>query len=145
MEYQNYQSPTAEGTDLFAEEPLVYGDFWDRFLASLLDGVILTVCNIPILLMFPEGAGNILSLILGWLYYALQESGSLQATVGKKAMGLKVVDMNGQRISFGKATGRHFGKIISTIILLIGYLMMIWDDKKQTLHDKMANTLVVKR
>jgi uncharacterized RDD family membrane protein YckC len=145
MEYQNYQAPASESTDLFAEEPVVYGDFWDRFLAALLDGVILTICNIPIILIFPEGSGNVISLILGWLYYTLQESGSLQATVGKKAMGLKVVDMNGQRISFGRATGRYFGKIISAIILFIGYLMMIWDDKKQTLHDKMANTLIVKR
>jgi uncharacterized RDD family membrane protein YckC len=59
-------------------------------------------------------------------------------------LGLKVTTTNGERISFGQATGRHFGKYISTIILFIGYLMMIWDDKKQTLHDKMANTLVVK-
>jgi uncharacterized RDD family membrane protein YckC len=52
--------------------------------------------------------------------------------------------MNGHRISFANASGRFFGKYVSAIILLIGYLMMLWDDKKQTLHDKMAGTLVVK-
>lgn len=89
--------------------------------------------------------GGILNVIVGWLYAALMESSASQATIGKRALGLKVTDENGQRISFGKATGRHFGKIISTIIILIGYLMMLWDEKKQTLHDKMAGTLVVKQ
>ena len=53
--------------------------------------------------------------------------------------------MNGERISFGKATGRYFGKIVSSIILGIGYLMVIWSDKKQALHDQMAGTLVLKK
>ena len=75
---------------------------------------------------------------------ALQESGPNQATLGKKALGLKVTSLTGDRISFGQATGRFFGKYVSAIILFIGYLMMIWDDRKQTLHDKMAGTLVVK-
>jgi uncharacterized RDD family membrane protein YckC len=73
------------------------------------------------------------------------ESGKQQATVGKMALGLKVTDLNGQRISLGRATGRHFGKWVSTIILFFGYFMMLWDEKNQTLHDKMAGTLVVKK
>ena len=81
---------------------------------------------------------------MSWLYYVFLESGMAQATLGKGAMGLKVITTDGQRISFGQASGRYFGKILSAIILLIGYLMMIWDGKKQTLHDKIANTLVVK-
>jgi len=71
-------------------------------------------------------------------------SSSWQATLGKRALGLKVTGMNGQRITFINATGRYFASYISTIILLIGYLMMLWDDKNQTLHDKLAKTLVVK-
>jgi hypothetical protein len=55
---------------------------------------------------------------------------------------LKVTDLNGQRISFGRVTGRYFGKIISTLILYIGFLMVAWDDKKRALHDQMAETLV---
>jgi uncharacterized RDD family membrane protein YckC len=81
---------------------------------------------------------------MGWLYSALQESGPAQATIGKKALGLKVATLSGDRISFGQATGRFFGKYVSAIILLIGYLMMLWDDRKQTLHDKMAATLVLR-
>jgi uncharacterized RDD family membrane protein YckC len=79
-----------------------------------------------------------------WIYFALQESSSAQATLGKRALGLKVTSVEGGRISLGQATGRYFGHIISSIILLIGYFMMLWDDKKQTLHDKMADTLVIK-
>ncbi len=71
------------------------------------------------------------------------ESGGRQATVGKMAMRIKVTDLYGQRISFLNATGRYFGKIISGAILLIGYFMMLWDDKNQTLHDRMAGTLVI--
>lgn len=67
------------------------------------------------------------------------------ATLGKKALGIKVTDMYGERITFAQATGRHFGKIISTVILFIGYFMMLWDDRSQTLHDKIAGTLVVEK
>jgi uncharacterized RDD family membrane protein YckC len=89
-------------------------------------------------------SGTFVSILVNWLYSAFLESSENQATLGKRALGLKVTDMNGNRISFANASGRFFGKYVSAIILLIGYLMMLWDDKKQTLHDKMAGTLVVK-
>lgn len=82
--------------------------------------------------------------ILGWLYYAFMESSSKQATVGKMALGLKVTDMNGGRISFLNATGRYFGKIVSHLILYIGFIMAGLTEKKQGLHDIMAGCLVVK-
>jgi uncharacterized RDD family membrane protein YckC len=72
------------------------------------------------------------------------ESSSMQATLGKMALGLKVTDLNGKQISFGKATGRYFAKIISAIILLIGFIMVAFTEKKQGLHDMIAGTLVVK-
>ncbi len=143
MSYQNY-SPNPPTTDLFTDEPVVYGSFWERFGAAFLDGLILLVPNFLFTYGIGPGIGDILSIATAWLYSALMESGPGQATLGKKALGLKVVDSEGQRISFGQATGRHFGKIISFIILLIGYFMMLWDEKKQTLHDKMAGTYVVK-
>lgn len=79
----------------------------------------------------------------GWLYFALQESSKWQGTVGKRALGLKVVDLEGRRISFGRATGRYFGKFLSSL-LYIGYLMIFWTKKKQALHDMIASTLVVR-
>jgi uncharacterized RDD family membrane protein YckC len=142
MSYQNYSSePT---TDLFVDEPLIYAGFWDRFGAAFIDGIILIVPNLLFTYGIGPGIGDILSLATAWLYEALMTSGPGQATLGKRALGLKVVDSDGQRISFGQATGRHFGKILSTIILFIGYFMMLWDAKKQTLHDKMAATYVIK-
>ena len=81
---------------------------------------------------------------LTWLYYAVLTSSSWQATVGKKVLGLKVVDENGDRISFGRATGRYFAKIPSALILCIGFLMVAWTNRKRGLHDMIANTLVVK-
>jgi uncharacterized RDD family membrane protein YckC len=80
-----------------------------------------------------------------WLYFALFESGGMQATPGKRALGLKVVDETAARISIGRATGRYFGKIISGAILYIGFLLAAWSERKQALHDMMAGTFVVFR
>jgi uncharacterized RDD family membrane protein YckC len=86
------------------------------------------------------------SLVLTWLYHALMESSEWQATLGKKALGLVVTDMAGQRVSFGRSTGRHFGKIITNMVpLLIGYIMAGFTAKKQALHDMLAGCLVLRR
>lgn len=85
-----------------------------------------------------------IALITSWLYFALMESSAKQATVGKMALQLKVTDLYGNRISFMKATGRFFGKIVSQAILYIGFIMQAFTAKKQALHDMMAGTLVLK-
>jgi uncharacterized RDD family membrane protein YckC len=72
------------------------------------------------------------------------ESSSKQATLGKMALALKVTDLQGRRISFARATGRHFAKIISGMILLIGYIMAGFTERKQALHDMIAGTLVIR-
>ena len=148
-------------SEIFPDQgPAVYGGFWERFAAAFLDGLIIGIPVAIIQYMLGEfgnteysgdlfrayfSLGNLISIVASWLYAALMESSPGQATIGKKALGLKVTTTDGGRISFGQATGRHFGKWLSAILLLIGYLMMLWDDRKQTLHDKMAGTLVVKR
>jgi len=76
-------------------------------------------------------------------YFTLLESSRLQATFGKLLLGIKVVDLSGNRISFAKATGRFFARILSGQILLIGLLMAAFTKRKQTLHDLLAGTLVV--
>lgn len=83
-------------------------------------------------------------LFSSWLYFSIMESSKAQATIGKMALSLKVTDMEGNRISFGRATGRFFGKFISEIILMIGFMMAGWTEKKQALHDMMADTLVIR-
>lgn len=82
--------------------------------------------------------------MIGWLYFALMESSERGATLGKMALGLRVVTSDGQRLSFLNATGRYFAKIISAIILFIGFIMIGFTDRKRGLHDMIAGTLVIK-
>jgi uncharacterized RDD family membrane protein YckC len=88
---------------------------------------------------------NLLGIVVAWLYYAIQETSPKQATLGKQALGIVVTDLQGKRIDFVKATIRYFSKIISSIILLIGYIMAAFTEKKQALHDMIAGTLVLKK
>jgi uncharacterized RDD family membrane protein YckC len=131
---------------IFPEKPVVYATFWTRFAAVFIDGVIVGVAGGVInYLLFRDNfvSSSAFSIVIRWLYDAFQESSPAMATLGKKAMRVKVTDLNGGRISFGQATGRHFGKYISGVILCIGYFMMLWDHRRQTLHDRMAGTLVI--
>lgn len=135
---------------IFPERPQFAG-FWERFAAAFIDGIVIGALNVAIRLTIGDSIfetefnfrNTLITYVVYWLYFAIQESGSRQATLGKRAMNIQVCNMSYGRITFWQATGRHFAKYISGIILLIGYLMMLWDDQKQTLHDKMARTLVV--
>lgn len=84
-----------------------------------------------------------LTSLLGWIYFALCESSAWQATVGKLALGIRVTDLHGGRISFARALGRYAAKVLSGMILLLGFLMIAWTRRKQGLHDMLANTLVL--
>ena len=101
-----------------------------------------TVAFIIALVTFGLIVGGI-TIVIQWLYYALMESSAKQATLGKLAIGLKVTDTSGNRITFGRASGRYFGKIISGLIFNIGYIMAAFTERKQALHDMMANCLVI--
>ena len=85
-----------------------------------------------------------ISILMGLLYFSLMESSERGATVGKMAMGLRVVTDKGERLSFPNAIGRYFAKIISAIILCIGFIMIGFTDRKRGLHDMIAGTLVIK-
>jgi len=85
----------------------------------------------------------IISVVVAWLYSALMESSSKKATLGKMALGLIVTDLQGNKITFARASGRFFGKILSGLILNIGFIMAAFTQKKQALHDIMADTLVL--
>ena len=78
-------------------------------------------------------------------YFVLLESSRRQATIGKRILGIKVGDSEGKRISIGKATLRLFGKWLSGQILLVGYLMAFFTEKKQALHDFLAGTFVFEK
>ena len=134
---------------------VAYGGFWIRVLAYLIDGILLTIVYGIVARLLGidifesdwrhyDPMGNLLSLVIGWLYFALLESSERGATVGKMAMGLRVVTSDGQRLSFMNATGRYFAKILSAIILCIGFIMVAFTDKTRGLHDIIAGTLVIK-
>jgi len=149
----------AGGLQYYSQAPLQveYAGFWLRFVAAILDAIITGIGGaiLGFIIGFSMAAAgargeaiqalsNVVGIILGWLYAALLESGSAQATIGKMALGLRVTDLAGQRITFGRATGRYFGKIISALCLLIGYIMAGFTERKQALHDIMAGCLVIR-
>ena len=160
----------------YAAVPRVeYAGFWLRFLAFLIDNAVMGIGFVLILipLIFLTGLGGIIgeihpdedmndvgifmligllflaatvSLLLTWLYHALMESSEWQATLGKRVLGLVVTDMAGRRVSFGRATGRHFAKIITNMVpAFIGYIMAGFTERKQALHDMIAGCLVLRR
>ena len=164
-------TPTAPAPTVAAGEQLppgldVHAGFWRRFAAYSLDSLIL---GIPMLIVFGmlfymnlraafsgEAPGGLFFLmtflvyvgaIVGaWLYFAKFESGAGQATPGKRLMGLKVTNDRGDRISFGRASGRFFGKIVTNLIpFAIGWMLAGWTSRKQAIHDMMASTCVVFR
>jgi len=104
----------------------------------------LTEAGTPIAALGPiVAAVGLLVIVVPWLYYAGFESSRGQATPGKVLMRLEVTDLEGNRISFGRATLRFFGKFISTLIIFIGFLMIGLTKKRQGLHDKIAGCLVL--
>ena len=143
-----------------------YGGFWIRFVALLIDIVVLRLVLFParaILAgiglsalhghMGPSDMRHIFVLVPAmaalfvgamWLYEALLLSSPWQATLGKKALGLKVTDEFGNRITFQRATGRYFAKWVSLFTLCIGFIMAGFTDRKRALHDMIAETLVMK-
>lgn len=84
-------------------------------------------------------------IMIQWLYYAVMECSAAQGSLGKMAVGIKVTDLEGERISFGRASGRFFGKLVSGLIFGIGLLMVGFTARKQGLHDIMAGCLVVRK
>lgn len=146
------------------DDNYIFAGFWLRLFAMVIDGILITaVTFIPFFMIgyfigyaMLDGAsnyeidatagavGNLMGLVVGWLYYGVMESSKFQGTFGKRMLGLRVVDLYGERISFVRASGRHFGKILSPLTLFIGCFMAGWTRKKQALHDKMSGCLVVR-
>ena len=119
-----------------------YATFFDRLWAGLIDTLILLpICAFFFIFSF----GFIGPVVVTWLYFALMESGSGQATVGKRVMGIIVTDMDGDPISFWQAAGRYLLRYASVFLFFIGILLMFFTDKRQALHDLLTQTLVVKR
>jgi uncharacterized RDD family membrane protein YckC len=129
-----------------------YGGFWVRVLAYIID-VILTGAAFTLVASLAFGGlargaisdgRNLLSLVVNWLYFAGFQSSEWQATPGKRLLGLVVTDLEGNQLSFSQASIRFFSKILSALILLIGFIMVGFTERKQGLHDLIARTLVIR-
>ncbi|MBF0190971.1 MAG: RDD family protein [Magnetococcales bacterium] len=144
---------------------MVYAGFWIRTLAAIIDSLLAQIVAV-LLLVIPlglslemsmgddsspehfhaaaEAVGFMVGFLVQWLWFTIPESSAWQGSVGKKMLGLRVTDDLGGRIGFGKANARFWSKFLSMIILLFGFLMVAFTDKKQGLHDKIAGTLVIR-
>jgi uncharacterized RDD family membrane protein YckC len=141
-------STTAFGADVPGAAPTVTQEragFWIRFGASLIDGILVGLVTGAIQLGLNNAAGYLIGFVLGIAYYvSLEGPGGKGQTLGKRACGIRVVSSTtGGTIGYGAAIARYFGRILSTIPLLLGYFWMLWDGEKQTWHDKLAGSYVV--
>lgn len=148
-----------------------YAGFWIRFVAILIDGIILFVVGLivglPLRMLLGVGAVSVarsqdpsaalaalpamlgmmgvsvfINLVVGVAYdvYFVSQKGG---TLGKLALGLQIIRLDGSRLSMGQAFGRYFAKFLSAIILYIGFIMAGLDSEKRALHDRICNTLVI--
>lgn len=121
---------------------MYYGDLGKRIIAMIIDSIVLSM--VGFISGFTFGYfGIIIAPIISWTYYILMEGSSWHATLGKKVMGLCIVDSNGNGITYSTSILRLMGKILSGLILGIGYLMAFFNDQKQGLHDMIAKTYVL--
>jgi uncharacterized RDD family membrane protein YckC len=124
---------------------VAYGGFWRRVGATIIDGLIFVVVNG---LFYVGGtaseAASGLGIVAGILYEVGMTASRLQATLGKLALGLRVVDRDGRRLTVARALGRWLAKIVSALLLCIGYLMVAFTPRKRGLHDMLAGTLVLR-
>lgn len=116
-----------------------YAGFWKRYFAGVIDGIILLIPNLAFNYVVPYAG----AFMFGFLYYPLFNSSPLQATPGKAIMGIAVLSEEGNTISLKAAIIRHATSLLSALFLCIGYFMNLFTAKRQTLHDMVAQTVVV--
>jgi uncharacterized RDD family membrane protein YckC len=146
---------------------VAYAGFWLRLAAYAIDNILLGFVLGNLLLrplmgkpggipaddpwfLFTNTSPQVTALMLlflmgNWVYFALLESSPWRATLGKKALGLTVVDLAGNRLSFPRASGRFFGKILSSMTFMVGFVMAAFTARKQALHDMLAGCLVTRK
>lgn len=151
-------APDVAASSTETMDAVQYAGFWRRLAAYIIDIAVVLLIGfalsivVPILLAplvgLPSDLWIIVSLVLfwlivPWLYWALMESSSRQATLGKSYLDIMVTDANGHRLTFAKATARYWAKVPSRLILYAGYFMAGFTPKKQALHDILTGCLVI--
>jgi uncharacterized RDD family membrane protein YckC len=137
--------------------------FWARLAAAIIDSLVLGVPLGILTSLVVDGGGvavssgygyqpdgpawlNLVGTLIGIAYYGMLEGGATGQTLGKRVLGIRVVDTATglPPIGVGRGIGRYFARILSAIPCALGYFWMLWDDRKQTWHDKIVRTYVVK-
>lgn len=163
-DWNPYQSPTIDVTTASSDETgagrIVYAEFMPRLGALILDSIFIALLTIVpafiigfgSMMAFGQESGpaigsaisQLFSLFVQVAYYVGFETSAKQATWGKQIVGIKVTDLNGRRLTVGRALGRYFAKILSGCTV-IGWFLPLFTEKKQALHDIVAGTLVLDR
>src|SRR3954447_2669385 len=118
--------------------------FWRRFGALLIDGILIGIVGGVFQLILGRAGGSAIGIVIGVAYFGYLEGSASGQTIGKRALGIRVIDFNtGGPIGFGRAVIRYFGRWVSAIACLLGYFWMLWDKERQTWHDKFATDVVV--
>jgi uncharacterized RDD family membrane protein YckC len=118
--------------------------FWRRFVGLIIDAILLGIVEAILRSILGSGTGTGLYVLVSIIYFTVMIGSSRGQTVGQMAMGIRVIDFNtGGPIGYGRAFIRWLVAIISGVVLLLGYLWMLWDKEKQCWHDKAANDVVV--
>ena len=136
-------------------QEMQYAGFWYRVLAKIVDAIILQVVNVPLRLMLGTASTDtetqlrLLFLTMGISMvfsaaYGIFFMGKFGATPGKMALRLRIVMSNGAKISWGRAVGRYFAEMLSSLTLGIGYIIAAFDDEKRALHDHICDTRVIR-
>ncbi len=149
-----WTAASAPRVSLWARD--TFAGFWRRFAATLVDGTILwfppSILRVALGMPLLDTSGSssdeelfitLLTLVLCWFYAALLESSARQATLGQQLLGIRVMDVEGRRITFGRATGRYFGQLLSAVLCGVGYLFNLWTSRRQTLHDLVSGCVLV--
>jgi uncharacterized RDD family membrane protein YckC len=147
----------AHETAALREEVPVYGGFWRRLIGLTLDSLVLffPLATFRVFLGLdmmgewkPDSTAwwiaSWVEVVLCWLYGAWMISGPARGTLGMQVMDLQVTRLHGERVSFGRATARYLAQFLSALTLMVGYLMQVFTRRRQTLHDLVSGTVVVR-
>jgi len=139
------------------EEVPVYGGFWRRFAGVTLDSLVMffPLATLRVLMGLdmmgewkPDSTvwwiASWIEVLLSWLYGALMISGTARGTLGMQVMDLHVTRLHGERVSFGRATARYMAQFLTVLTLGVGFLMQVFTHRRQTLHDLVSGTVVVR-
>jgi len=138
-------------------EPVSYAGFWRRFWALLIDVIVtyFPIATVRVLLGLPASGSfdpmlptawwaGTFEVVIDWLYAAFLISSPWRATLGQAVMDLHVTDLDGDRITFGRASARYFAQVLNLVTLGFGVLMQVFTARRQALHDLVSGTVVVR-